>query len=59
MNRPKGFFIYNSRNYKGLVAINDLTHATLIYNSRNYKGLVALSVCKDKQYNLDINDFLY
>ena len=30
-----------------------------IYNSRNYKGLVALSVCKDKQYNLDINDFLY
>ena len=33
--------IYNSRNYKGLVARGFFKSRHFIYNSRNYKGLVA------------------
>ena len=34
--------IYNSRNYKGLVAKSEFwPYGHIIYNSRNYKGLVA------------------
>ena len=36
------FEIYNSRNYKGLVAQTVIQSDVRIYNSRNYKGLVAI-----------------
>ena len=35
-------FIYNSRNYKGLLDMKEAEKLIEIYNSRNYKGLLDL-----------------
>ena len=38
------YFIYNSRNYKGLLIKAYCSGIVYIYNSRNYKGLLILSI---------------
>ena len=39
-------FIYNSRNYKGLLDMKEAEKLIEIYNSRNYKGLLDISISR-------------